>query len=353
MGPQRDRSFGQVLRHLRTAAGLTQDELAERAGLSVRGLRYLEQDARRPYPATVRRVGDALDASADDRQALQTAVRRPAPTSPPTGGHRRAGIPPAPSGPLIGREAELAGLEALLDRDGVRMVTVTGPGGVGKTRLAIEVARDLPGEPVWVALDSLRDARLVPEAIGRAFGIVQTGTVPDADAITHAIGDGQATVLVVDNLEHLLDAVGFLAVLLSRCPALKLLATSRAALRLSGEHEFPLSPFPAPPAQATPVQALATNPAIDLFLRRAQAVRPQFTLTGSTVTEVASICRELRPAAGDRAGGRPDPDPFPTGHPRPPTAAAALVPIPRSRRWRGAAQHDAGNHRLELRPAQP
>jgi predicted ATPase len=144
-----------------------------------------------------------------------------------------------------------------------------------------------------VALDSLRDANLVPAAIGRALGIVQTGAVPDVDAITRAVGDGRATVLVVDNLEHLLDAVGFLAVLLSRCPGLKVLTTSRTALRLRGEHEFPLSPFPVPPAHAMPVYAMATNPAIDLFLRRAQAVRPQFALTGSNVVEVAGICREL------------------------------------------------------------
>jgi predicted ATPase len=274
------------------AAGLTQEDLAERAGLSVRGLRYLEQDSRRPYPDTVRRVADALGASAEDRRAL-LAGRRPEPASPATGGHPRAGIPPAPSGPLIGRDAELAGVVALLGHDDVRAVTVTGPGGVGKTRLAVEVARRLQGEPVWVALDSLRDARLVPGAIGRAFGIVQTGAVPEADAIALAVGAGQATILIVDNLEHLLDAVGFLATLLSRCPGLKVLATSRAALRLRGEHEFPLSPFRVPSGQLIPMHAMATNPAIDLFLRRAQAVRPQFTLSGSNVVAVAAICREL------------------------------------------------------------
>jgi predicted ATPase/transcriptional regulator with XRE-family HTH domain len=290
-----DGSFGELLRGLRAMAGLTQDELAERSGVSVRGLRYLEQGSRRPYPDTIRRVADALDASAADREALAVAARRPALPGAAAAGRRRGRVP-APLSPLIGREVELAVLDRLLGRDDVRVVTITGPGGVGKTRLAIEAAtrmHDGVWEPVWVPLATLLDPAMVPAAIGQALGVVRGGAVSDEEAVSNAVGD-RPVVLVVDNVEHLLAAAGFLAELLSRCPALKVLATSRAALRLGGEHEFPLAPFPVPRSeQMQSVHAIATNPAVDLFLRRAQAIRPRFTLTGANVGQVAAICRHL------------------------------------------------------------
>jgi transcriptional regulator with XRE-family HTH domain len=186
MGTREDRSFGELLRGLRTAAGLTQDELAERAGMSVRGLRYLEQGSRRPYTDTVRRVADALGVSAGDREALLAAGRRQVPIGVAVRGLGRGARVPAPSSPLIGREAELASVVRLLTRDDVRAVTITGPGGVGKTRLAIEVAtrtRDGLAETVWVALGSLHDSGMVPAAIGQALGVVQTGAVSDGDAM--------------------------------------------------------------------------------------------------------------------------------------------------------------------------
>jgi transcriptional regulator with XRE-family HTH domain len=184
MGGRDDHSFGELLRGMRTAAGLTQDELAERAGMSVRGLRYLEQGARRPYSDTVRRVADALGSCGADREALLTYDRRPAPTGIAAFGLRRAGSLPAQASPLIGREPELADLQRLLTHDDLRVVTLTGPGGVGKTRLAVEVATRLQerfAETAWVALASLHDPDLVPAAIGRAFGVVQTGSLADAE----------------------------------------------------------------------------------------------------------------------------------------------------------------------------
>jgi predicted ATPase/transcriptional regulator with XRE-family HTH domain len=293
------RSFGELLRGMRTVAGLTQEELAERAGLSVRGIRYLEHGSRRPYPGTIRRLGDALGASSADREVLLTAGRRPARTAMAlaalASGRGDGGVP-APPSPLIGRDVELADLRRLLIRADVRAVTVTGPGGVGKTRLAIEAAIRLPhdtAETAWVALASLHDPDLVPAAVARALGVVQTGAVDELDAISQMLTE-RPTVLVLDNVEHLLDAVGFLAMLLSRCSAVKILATSRAALRLSGEHEFLLAPFLLPAAdRSTPVHAIAANPAVDLFMRRAQAVRPPFTLTPSNAIHVATLCRRL------------------------------------------------------------
>ena len=296
MGTREDGSFGNLLKDMRLASGLTQDELAERAGMSVRGLRYLELGSRRPYPDTIRRLADALDPSPADRAALVTAGRRPVRTGTAARRWPADARPPAAVNPLIGREAELAELRRLVWRDDVRVVTIIGPGGVGKTRLAMEMAAKLGDrfpDSVWVPLSSVRDADRLPAAIKQALGLLPSGALSDEDAISDAL-DGRATVLILDNLEHLLQAVGVLVMLLSRCPGLTIVATSRAALQIAGEHEFPLAPLPIPPAdEALPVHALAANPAVDLFVRRAQAVRPQFVLDGSNAVDVAAICREL------------------------------------------------------------
>ena len=166
-------SFGQLLRTHRLAAGLTQEGLADTAGVSPRALRYLEADARGPYPETVRRLGQALGLPDADRHALLVASRSGSGSS--TGVNRGVqGVLPVPVGPLIGRDEEVRAATGLLSGEH-RLVTLTGPGGVGKTRLALRVAADVGSllglEPVWVPLAAVLDSRQVLPAIARGLGV--------------------------------------------------------------------------------------------------------------------------------------------------------------------------------------
>jgi predicted ATPase/transcriptional regulator with XRE-family HTH domain len=289
--------FGELLRQHRLAAGLTQEELAERAGLSERGISDLERGARnRPHRATVGLLADALGL----RGVVRTTFVRAAPRSI---GHtaarseRAAAQFPLPMAPLIGRQQERVGLTALL-RDGpARLVTLTGPGGVGKTRLAIEVASELANvfaEGVWfVPLDPLREPGLVVPAIAQALGLREMGGRHLRERLTDYL-HGRHMLLVLDNFEHVVAAAPDVAVLLTTCSQLSVLVTSRDLLHLSGEHSFPVPPLtlPDPRAVSSPADLMAFE-AIRLFLARAEAIQPGFALTEANATTVATICARL------------------------------------------------------------
>ncbi|GAA0964355.1 BTAD domain-containing putative transcriptional regulator [Acrocarpospora macrocephala] len=208
---------------------------------------------------------------------------------------------PAQLTPLIGRADELAVIGGLLSES--RLVTLTGPGGTGKTRLAIEAATQAgrPGiEVCFVELSPLVDGSEVTQAVLAAVGLRETGLLPattrqgtdPVDRLVTALAD-RALLVVLDNCEHVVEAAAALAGrLLGACPKLRVLATSREALGITGERLCPVPPLALPPVDATLPEALA-YPAIRLFADRASAVRPDFTLTADDLGPVSRICRAL------------------------------------------------------------
>ena len=204
---------------------------------------------------------------------------------------------PTPLTSFVGRERELATLTRLLCQSDLRLLTLTGPGGVGKTRLAISVAADLQecfaGRVWFVPLASLTDPAYVLPAIAQALGVRESGRNGLLEDIARALGN-DPTLLILDNFEQIIDAASTVVNLLARCPNLTCLVTSRTVLRLSGEHVFPVPALPLPPAaHVSTLARAAASPAVQLFVRRAQAAQPQFALTEANAGEIEAICRKL------------------------------------------------------------
>jgi predicted ATPase len=211
---------------------------------------------------------------------------------------------------LLGRERAIGEVAGLIGRPGVRLVTLTGPGGVGKTRLAVAAAERLRDRfeagAVFAPLEAVTDPGLVLAAVGRAAGADLAGTGQPVQALAEAFGDG-SWLLILDNLEQVVEAAPDLGELLARCPGVAMLATSRTVLGLRGEREYPVPPLavPADPGTAS-VADMAAWPAVALFVDRARAVRPGFALTEANALAVAEICRRLEglPLAIELAAAR-------------------------------------------------
>jgi predicted ATPase/DNA-binding SARP family transcriptional activator len=272
-------------------------------------------DALEAYEALRRRLDAELGAiPSPELQAVQLAIVTAAPVAPPTAA-AIAPTPPARRSNLragvtsfVGREAEVGRLAALLDEH--RLVTLIGPGGAGKTRLAGEVAeRRLPeiADGAWmVELAATTDPDDVGASVLGALGLREARMLAASSAVagpgavatdptTHLLDvlAEREALLILDNCEHLLDAAAVLAdLLLARCPGLRILATSREPLGIAGEHLAQVPPLGLPPADATAAEAL-THPAVRLFADRAAAAAPDFAVDDTTVTAVVEICRRL------------------------------------------------------------
>jgi predicted ATPase/tRNA A-37 threonylcarbamoyl transferase component Bud32 len=218
--------------------------------------------------------------------------------------HRRPDIRPTnlpiPGSEFIGRNEELAAARELLLRREVRLVTVTGPGGIGKSRLALEVARDameqFPSGVYFVPLAGVRDPNAIAIVIAQTLGIRETGGQPQFETLKDYLHNSlnAPMLLLIDNFEHVIAAAPMLAELMAAASNLKLLVTSRAALHIYDEHEFPVPPLALPDAKSLPpLEVLRQFSAISLFTRRALAVKPDFKLSEENATAVVEICSRL------------------------------------------------------------
>ena len=230
--------LGLLLRRLRVAAGLTQEELAERAGISSRAVSDIERGLRTGiYRDTAERLASALGLDPVARRDLTEAARRP-----PSAARDLGSLPPPPPTPLHGRDGELRELARLIEPGGRRLVTLVGAPGVGKSRLALEAAHlaAAAGRAAWfVALAPISRADSVPSAVLRALDLPDTGDA--LRLIAQRVPPGGLVIL--DNFEHLLDAAMWLGDLLAGCPSITVLTTSRAPLRLRLEHQLMVEPI--------------------------------------------------------------------------------------------------------------
>jgi len=266
------------------------------AGLTARGISDLERgERRRPHPHTVRALADALDLPEDERAALFAAVP----------GRGEEGTPkvtpnlilPEPPTPLVGRERDLKVLSTFLVQQEVRLLTLTGTGGVGKTRLALEAARDaadtFPNGVAFVVLASVGDASLVVPTVCRALGLRETAGASPQDVLRTHVRD-KKLLLVLDNFEHVLEAAAEVAELIGSSTQLKVLCTSRSPLHVRGEQEYPVTPLELPASTRSPEPAaVLASPSGRLFAERARAASPAFSITEDNAAAVAAICWRL------------------------------------------------------------
>ena len=289
-------SFGSRLKALRDAAGFTQEELATIAGLSVHAVSALERgERRRPHVETVRALSAALDLTDATRDALLGSARPPAPHADVD--ELAGGALPVPLTALIGREADVEVLRRWLADHTIRLITLTGSGGAGKTRLALELARAMADagqiRVVFVPLAAVRDPGFVAPAIAEALGLADV-TALDLPTRARVACEDRPTLLVLDNFEHVLDAAPLIADLLTSVASLRILATSRAPVRVRGEREYIVGPLALEVnSDANRSTDLAPSPAARLFVERVREVQPDFRLTSANDGTVTAICRRL------------------------------------------------------------
>lgn len=290
MKPAPPVSFGAHLKSLREAAGFTQEELASIAGLSVHAVSALERgERRRPQFDTVRSLSSALELPAPVRDALLASARLPG--SAPAANEPAGPSMPLPLTTLVGREDDVATLRQWLTDPDVRLITLIGPGGVGKTRLALELARVTADEKlarvVFVALAAIRDQGFVASAVAEAFGLGDAASL-DLPRRARAVCGAYPVLLVLDNFEQVLAAASLVADLIAAVSSLQIVVTSRAPLHVRGERAYTVGTL-AIGSQADTLGA----PAVRLFVERIQDVQPEFEITEANSPTIAAICSRL------------------------------------------------------------
>jgi predicted ATPase/transcriptional regulator with XRE-family HTH domain len=325
-------SFGQWLKQRRKALDITQEELANRLGCSRTAIQKIETGERRPSRQIAELLIDLFEVSEDERPqfvryarlnempafsiednagseeqshpadvATHTQATPHQPSDLPGGlpAQRRASHSslPLPLTPLIGREREASDAIELLLRDSVRLLTLVGPMGIGKTRLGIEIAAQLAQHfkdgVCFVGLASVTDPALVPTTIAGAFGLRESGGREAIEALKEYLLDKQL-LLFLDNFEQVVEAAPYVVELLTTCPSIKLVLTSREALNVRGEKRFPVPPLALPDLTRTPrAEELLECPSVAFFVERAQEVAPDFKLTNANAEAVAVICHHF------------------------------------------------------------
>jgi predicted ATPase/transcriptional regulator with XRE-family HTH domain len=300
-------SFGDWLKRRRKALDLTQAELADQVGCSAAAIRKIEAEERRPSAQIAERLAEIFNIPPQERTAFLRFARgdwRSAPSE------IKAEFPwqvsaksprsnlPATVTSFVGREQEIVLVREYLLNPAIRLITLMGPPGIGKTRLSIESARtvlaDFPNGVFFVALSPLTDPTLITAAIAQSLGYVTRKNISVSDQLKEGIGD-KKLLLVLDNCEHLIEDISsFASELLSACPHLKLLATSREALRIPGEWIHSVPAFEVPKESSfVNMETLEKFPALKLFAERARAARSDFILNAENLPAITSICTQL------------------------------------------------------------
>jgi predicted ATPase/DNA-binding XRE family transcriptional regulator len=291
MARAEETSFGRLLKMYRRSARLTQETLAERVGYSPNYISMLERGVRSPAPATVDAFAQALGLTQADRTILDAAAR---------GGGMQAPVEsrlPVAQGRLIGREQDAAMITSLLRQPDVRLLTLIGPGGVGKTRLAEQIAVTLSDDfsdgMLFVDLSPVNDAGRVPSTIAQALELREASGELIQDRLLGYLRK-KDMLLLLDTFERVLDAASFISNLLTQCTHIKVLATSRAPLRLREEQEFQVQPlaFPISISQLSTDDLLQYS-AVALFVYRTRLVKPDFQNDVESLRIIAELCRRL------------------------------------------------------------
>lgn len=304
-------TFGSWLRQRRRALDLTQTEIARLVGCAPITIRKFEADEMRPSKQLAELLAEQLEIAPDERvdfvrfargereRFQQVISELPSDIRTRKTPHSHPNNLPAQPTPFIGRANELARARELILRDDGRLITLTGAGGCGKTRFALQVCAQLMDDSqfkdgvYFVPLAAIREPALVILTLAQIVGVKETVGRSIMEFVIDALHDKQM-LLLLDNFEQVVSAAPLVAELLTACTRLKILATSREALHLRGEREFPVPPLSLPDLQHLPTpQVLSQFAAVELFIQRALAVKPNFTLTNENAPAVAEICARV------------------------------------------------------------